>query len=101
MDYTTYEKDINLEVTPEDKNATEKTNGNLNDLEINKVIEIKITITNSKKVKDYILNITRRINLEKYKLNLSLNNKDTILDKEELETTVDDKDINFNINNLE
>lgn len=101
MDYTTYEKDINLEVTPEDKNATIKINGNLNDLEINKVREIKITITNSKKVKDYILNITRKVNLESYQLDLSLNNKDIILDKEEIETTVDDKNINFNINNLE
>ena len=101
MDYTTYEENINLEVTPEDKNATIKINGNLKDLEINKVREIKITITNSKKVKDYILNITRRVNLENYILDLSLNDKDIILDKEDLETTVDDKNINFNINNLE
>ena len=101
MDYTTYEENINLEVTPEDKNATIKINGNLKDLEINKVREIKITITNSKKEKDYILNITRRVNLENYILDLSLNDKDIILDKENLETTVDDKNINFNINNLE
>ena len=101
MDYTTYEENINLEVTPEDKNATIKINGNLKDLEINKVREIKIIITNSKKVKDYILNITRRVNLENYILDLSLNDKDIILDKEDLETTVDDKNINFNINNLE
>ena len=101
MDYTTYEENINLEVTPEDKNATIKINGNLKDLEINKVREIKITITNSKKVKDYILNITRRVNLENYILDLSLNDKDIILDKEDLETTVDNKNINFNINNLE
>ena len=101
MDYTTYEENINLEVTPEDKNATIKINGNLKDLEINKVREIKITITNSKKVKDYILNITRRVNLENYILDLSLNDKDIILDKEDLTTTVDDKNINFNINNLE
>lgn len=101
MDYTTYEENINLEVTPEDKNATIKINGNLKDLEINKVREIKITITNSKKVKDYILNITRRVNLENYILDLYLNDKDIILDKEDLETTVDDKNINFNINNLE
>lgn len=101
MDYTTYEENINLEVTPEDNNATIKINGNLKDLEINKVREIKITITNSKKLKDYILNITRRVNLENYTLDLSLNDKDIILDKEDLETTVDDKNINFNINNLE
>lgn len=101
MEYTTYEENINLEVTPEDKNATIKINGNLKDLEINKVREIKITITNSKKEKDYILNITRRVNLENYILDLSLNDKDIILDKEDLETTVDDKNINFNINNLE
>lgn len=101
MDYTTYEKNINLEVTPEDKNATIKINGNLKDLEINKVREIKITITNSKKVKDYILNVTKRVNLENYILDLSLNDKDIILDKEDLETTVDNKNINFNINNLE
>ncbi len=101
MDYTTYEENINLEVTPEDKNATIKINGNLKDLEINKVREIKITITNSKKEKDYILNITRKVNLENYILDLSLNDKDIILDKEDLETTVDDKNINFNINNLE
>ena len=101
MDYTTYEENINLEITPEDKNATIKINGNLKDLEINKVREIKITITNSKKAKDYILNITRRVNLENYILDLSLNDKDIILDKEDLETTVDDKNINFNINNLE
>lgn len=101
MDYTTYEENINLEVTPEDNNATIKINGNLKDLEINKVRKIKITITNSKKVKDYILNITRRVNLENYILDLSLNDKDIILDKEDLETTVDDKNINFNINNLE
>lgn len=101
MDYTTYEENINLEVTPEDNNATIKINGNLKDLEINKVREIKITITNSKKEKDYILNITRRVNLENYILDLSLNDKDIILDKEDLETTVDDKNINFNINNLE
>lgn len=101
MNYTTYEENINLEVTPEDKNATIKINGNLKDLEINKVREIKITITNSKKVKDYILNITRRVNLDNYILDLSLNDKDIILDKEDLETTVDDKNINFNINSLE
>lgn len=101
IDYTTYEENINLEVTPEDKNATIKINGNLKDLEINKVREIKITITNSKKEKDYILNITRRVNLENYILDLSLNDQDIILDKENLETTVDDKNINFNINDLE
>ena len=101
MDYTIYEENINLEVTPEDNNATIKINGNLKDLEINKVREIKITITNSKKENDYILNITRRVNLENYILDLSLNDKDIILDKENLETTVDDKNINFNINNQE
>lgn len=101
MDYTTYEENINLEVAPKDNNATVKINGNLKDLEINKVREIKITITNSKKVKDYILNITRRVNLENYILDLSLNDKSIILDKEDLETTVDNKNINFNINSLE
>lgn len=101
MDYTTYEENINLEVAPKDKNATVKINGNLKDLEINKVRKIKITITNSKKVKDYILNITRRVNLENYILDLSLNDKSIILDKEDLETTVDNKNINFNINSLE
>lgn len=101
MDYTIYEENINLEVTPEDNNATIKINGNLKDLEINKVRKIKITITHLGKTKDYVVNVTRKVNLENYILDLSLNDKDIILDKEDLETTVDDKNINFNINNLE
>lgn len=101
MDYTIYEENINLEVTPEDNNATIKINGNLKDLEINKVRKIKITITHLGKTKDYVVNITRKVNLENYKLDLSLNDKDIILDNEDLVTTVDDKNINFNINDLE
>lgn len=92
MTYTTYAENIDLEVIPKDLEATVKIAGSLDNLEVNKPRKINISITNLTKSKNYTLNVIRKVNLDTAKI--SLNNKEL-----DLNITVKDKKLNFNLEN--
>ena len=97
MTYTTYAENIDLEVIPEDLEATVKITGNLDNLEVNKPRKIDISITHLTKSKNYTLSVIRKVNLDTAKI--SLNNKELDLKNEDLNITVKDKKLNFNLEN--
>lgn len=97
MTYTTYAENIDLEVIPEDLEATVKITGSLDNLEVNKPRKINISITHLTKSKNYTLNVIRKVNLDTAKI--SLNNKELDLKSEDLNITVKDKKLNFNLEN--
>lgn len=97
MTYTTYAENIDLEVIPKDLEATVKITGSLDNLEVNKPRKINISITHLTKTKNYTLNVIRKVNLDTAKI--SLNNKELDLKSEDLNITVKDKKLNFNLEN--